>query len=83
MERAPGICERAHDLAVSIDPDGIGQRGARDINRGEGKCENVRRSEQKSDGERANKERPDHPEAKTLILDHSRREEGQSGDGEC
>ncbi len=30
MELAPRICERAHDLAVSIDPDGIGQRGARE-----------------------------------------------------
>jgi TolB-like protein/Tfp pilus assembly protein PilF len=36
--RAAGICEIAHDLAASIDPAGIGERGAREINRGEGKC---------------------------------------------
>jgi len=35
MERAPGICEPAHELAAIIDPIGIGDRGAWDIDRGE------------------------------------------------
>jgi hypothetical protein len=35
MERAPGICEPAHELAAIIDPEGPCQRGARDVDCGE------------------------------------------------
>jgi hypothetical protein len=41
MERAPGVCESAHDLAMSIDPDGIGERRAWHIDRGERKRESA------------------------------------------
>jgi hypothetical protein len=38
MEGAAGVHVITHDLAASVDPDGYGERGARDVDRGEGKC---------------------------------------------
>jgi len=36
MERAADIGVKAHELAASVDPIGIGAYGARDVDRGEG-----------------------------------------------
>jgi hypothetical protein len=46
------ICERAHDLAVSVDPEGIGPRGARGIDGREGEREGGRCADQKSEERR-------------------------------
>jgi hypothetical protein len=52
MVRAADIEGEAHGLAAIIDPDGIGPRGARDINRREGEREGCPCADQKSEERR-------------------------------
>jgi hypothetical protein len=63
MVRAADIEGEAHDLAAIIDPDSIGPRGARDINRREGEREGPRCADQKSE-----KRRESRGEAKECLL---------------